>query len=60
MIRYASDLFLCLICIFMSINENVKALWKNIKKHWAMHIVTQSMIQLTSPFATDVGGGGDS
>ena len=44
----------------MSINENVKALWKNIKKHWAMHIVTQSMIQLTSPFATDVGGGGDS
>ena len=33
MIRYANDL-LCLISIFMNINENVKAIVeKNIKKH---------------------------
>ena len=47
-------IFLCLICIFKNINENVKQLWKNHKK--ALSDAFSYTIDDT--IATKIGGGG--
>ena len=41
---------LCLICTFMNINENVKTIVKNHKKHNAMHLFTQSVVPFDKSF----------
>ena len=51
-------IFLCLICTFVNINENIKTTVENHKKHLAMHLVTQSMIQVDKSFCNK--GRGDS